>query len=60
MDVKVAANMALGPQRLNAFIADEILHPVYAYGSTTTTQACKRTEEVLKVFEEAFNNTNGK
>lgn len=50
--------MALGSQRLNAFKADEILHPAYAYGSTTTGQACQRMEEVLKVFESAFGNTN--
>lgn len=43
--------MALGPQRLNAFIADEILHPEYAYGSTTIAQACERMKEVLKVLE---------
>jgi hypothetical protein len=37
---------------------NEILHPAYAYGSTTTGQACQRMEEVLKVFENAFGNTN--
>ncbi len=50
--------MARGSQRINAFITDEILHPVYAYGSTTTAQACERMLEVLKVFERAFGNTN--
>jgi hypothetical protein len=50
--------MTLATQRLNAFVSDEILHPAYAYGSTTTAQACERMEKVVKVFEEAFNNTN--
>jgi hypothetical protein len=50
--------MAVATQRLNAFIADEILHPAYAYGSKTTAQACERMEEVLKVFEKSFDKTN--
>jgi hypothetical protein len=46
--------MAIAIQQVNAFIADEIIHPAYAYGSTTTAQARERMEEVLKMFEEAF------
>jgi ribosomal protein L31 len=54
----VVANIAVATQRLNAFIADRVLHPAYTYGSKTTAQACERMEEVLKVFEKSFDNTN--
>jgi hypothetical protein len=50
--------MAEATQRLNTFIADEILHPAYSYGSKTTAQACERMEELLKVLEKSFDNTN--
>jgi hypothetical protein len=54
----VVANIAVATQRLNAFIADEILHPAYSYGSKTAAQACERMKEVLKVFEKSFDKTN--
>jgi hypothetical protein len=58
--VALAADNALATQRLKTFITDNTLRPAHEYGSTTTTQARRRKEEMLKGFEEDFNKINSR
>jgi hypothetical protein len=58
-EAKATAEKALATQRLQNFLADEVLHPTYTYGGTTTSQARRRVAERIQMFEQAFDNKAG-